>query len=296
MHISDEALNAVRTEGYAVIEGFLAPAELAAAQRGLFDEFPTPQDYFADPDRHRHLVKNQFAGLRIGPFDSWDLTRIAFHPDLVDAAERFCGTEDLDLYKIELWAKYSGSIDYDQAHHRDFGNHSLVVPRRDGRWPQLTTFILLSDVTDIDGPTKVVPRAVGDQVPMIPNRLEPGDLVDAEVAVTGPAGSIFLYTTDVLHRASAMTGDGRSRFALLADYAASGNPWMGKTSWPGLANRPAFAELFVNATPRERDLFGFPRPGNEYWNEQTLSDVGTRWPGIDLSPYAIEHAVAQDRS
>ena len=26
-------------------------------------------------------------------------------------------------------------------------------------------------------------------------------------------------------------------------------------------------------TVRERDLFGFPRPGDDYWNEQTLADV-----------------------
>jgi hypothetical protein len=41
----------------------------------------------------------------------------------------------------------------------------------------------------------------------------------------------------------------------------------------------------ANASPRERDLFGFPPPGHEYWNEQTLRDVAARWPGIDMTPY-----------
>jgi Phytanoyl-CoA dioxygenase (PhyH) len=285
MHISDETLNTVRTNGYAVQEGFLSATELAAAREGLFQEFPEHDDYFADPERHRHLVKHQFAGLRLGPFTSWPLTRLTFHPDLVNAAERFCGTTNLELYKIELWAKYSGAVDYDQAHHRDFGNHSLVVPRRDLRWPQLITFILLSDVTEHNGPTRVIPRQVGDDTPMIPHTLERGELVDHEVAITGPAGSIFLYTTDVIHRGSAMTGTDQSRFMLLADYAARGNPWMGKMSWPGFANRPAFEALMVNTTVRERDLFGFPPPGHEYWNDQTLADVAARWPGIDLSVY-----------
>ncbi len=31
---------------------------------------------------------------------------------------------------IELWAKYSGAIDYDQPLHRDFGNHTMTVPKR----------------------------------------------------------------------------------------------------------------------------------------------------------------------
>jgi hypothetical protein len=31
--------------------------------------------------------------------------------------------------------------------------------------------------------------------------------------------------------------------------------------------------------------FGFPPPGHEYWNEQTLHDVGRRYPGMDMEPY-----------
>ena len=286
MHIGDDVLHQVRTDGYAVVEGFLTPDELAAAREGLFEQFPTHDQYFADPEQHRSIVAHQFAGLRVGPFESWGLNRVAIHPDLVDAAERFCGTTSLDLYKIELWAKYSGAVDYDQPHHRDFNNHNLLVPRRDLRWPQLTTFILLSDVTEEDGPTKVIPRHIGDPIPLWPNRLEPGELVEHEIAVTGPAGSIFLYTTDVLHRGSAFTGHPRSRFALLADFQARGNPWQGKVSWPDRAPRPAFHHLLNHATPRERDLFGFPLPGHEYWNEQTLADVAARWPGIDMTPYS----------
>jgi hypothetical protein len=285
VHISDDVLDAVRTKGFAVMEGFLTPTEIAAARKGLFDEFPTPDRYFANPQEFASLVRHQFAGLRLGPFTSWDLTRLAFHPDLVNAAERFCGSSDLELYKIELWGKYSGSVDYDQVHHRDFGNHSLVVPRRDLKWPQLTTFILLSDVTEEDGPTKVIPRSLGDRVPLIPHDLGQGELLAHEEAITGPAGSIFLYSTDVIHRGSAMTGNHRSRFVLLADYAQRGNPWMGKMSWPNQANQRSFATLMSNATPRERDLFGFPPPGHEYWNEQTLADVAARWPGIDMTPY-----------
>jgi hypothetical protein len=38
-------------------------------------------------------------------------------------------------------------------------------------------------------------------------------------------------------------------------------------------------------SPRERDLFGWPPAGSEYWNAQTLRDVALRYPGIDLTPY-----------
>ena len=40
-----------------------------------------------------------------------------------------------------------------------------------------------------------------------------------------------------------------------------------------------------SARVRERDLFGFPRPGDAYWNEQTLADVALRYPGMDMAPY-----------
>ncbi len=293
MRIPDAALDRVRTDGFAVIEGFLTDEEVALAQDGLFREFPRPDDYFADPAANAELVDTQFSGIRLPPYHSWDLNRLAFHPDLVDAAERFCGSTDLQLYKVELWPKYSGAVDYDQPLHRDYGNHSLVVPRADRRWPQLTTFLLLSDVTEADGPTRVVPRSVGDQEPLWPAKLPPGRLAEAELSVTGSAGTLLLYTTDVLHRGSAMVGDRRSRFMLLADYSVRGNPWMGMISWPRLANHPGWAPMMARAGVRERELFGFPPPGHVYWNRQTLRDVGLRYPEMDMSPYL---AAARDEA
>ncbi len=285
MRIPDSLLDQIWTEGFAILEGFLAPDELAEAQEGMFEDVPTPEDYFADPEAYRDVAETQFAGIRLPPYRSWAVNRLAFHPDLVDAAERFCGSTDLQLYKVELWPKYSGAVDYDQPHHRDYGNHNLVVPRTDGWWPQLTTFTLLSDVTEKDGPTKIIPRSVGDDLPLVPRRLEPGQLAEHEVPVVGPAGSILLYTTDVLHRGSAFTDHPRSRFMLLADYSRRGNPWQGMVSWPSRANHPGWSEMLGRMTVRERDLFGFPPPGHEYWNDQTIRDVGARFPDIDLTPY-----------
>jgi hypothetical protein len=271
----------------------MAPDEVADARDCLWRHYPRPEEYHADPERFAHLARSQFAGLRLFPFAGWALNRLAFHPDLVDAAERFLGTTDLRLYKVELWAKYAGAVDYTQPLHRDFGNHSLVVPRADGWGAQLTTFVLLSDVTDHDGPTMVVPLEHTRDVTFVPDSAEPGwafsvprgSFAEAEVAVTGPAGSLFMYRTDVLHRGSAITGAGRSRFALLADFERRGPTWTAKMAWPDRALDPSWAEVMERATVRERDLFGFPRPGDDYWNEQTLADVQRRYPGMDMGPY-----------
>ncbi len=293
MHISDSHLAEIDEQGFTLVEQFLTADEVAAARAALWFTFPEPEDYFANPAAHEHLTRHQFSGLKVFPFVGWDLNRLAFHPDLVDAAERYLGTTDLDLYKIEAWGKYSGSVAYDQPHHRDFGNHSIVVPRADGAYRQLTTFILLSDVTEEDGPTRLVPLEHTRDVPFIPPEQAPfflgsvpfGRFADVEVPAVGPAGSLLMYRTDVFHRGSNFTGEQRARFALLADYTVRGAPFTGKVAWPNQANHPCWPEVMERATVRERELFGFPAPGDPYWNEQTVRDVGARYPAMDMSPY-----------
>jgi hypothetical protein len=199
-------------------------------------------------------------------------------------AERYLRTTELHLYKVELWAKYAGAVDYDQPLHRDFGSHSLVVPRPESRYQQLTTFIFLSDVTEDDGPTRIVPYDEGKDVPFTPLYLPFGSLAGAEVPCTGPAGSLLVYRTDILHRGSDITGAGRSRFSILVDFQVRGTTWGGKMAWPKQSPE-RWAKFVPQCSVRQRDLFGFPRPGDPYWTEDTLEGVGSRYPGIDLAPY-----------
>jgi Phytanoyl-CoA dioxygenase (PhyH) len=267
------------------MEGFLAPDELEAAQAALPLHFPTQEDYFTDRQAHARFGESQFAGVDEFPYKSPDLNFLAVHPDLVDAAERYLGTPELHLYKIELWAKYAGAINYDQPLHRDFGSHSLVVPRVDGRYQQMTTFIYLSDVTEGDGPTRIVPYDLGQDVPFTPLYIGRSEMADVEVPMLGPAGSLLIYRSDILHRGSNFTAEGHSRFSILVDFQARGTTWGGKMAWPK-DSPDRWATFIPTCTVRQRDLFGFPRPGHDYWNEQTLRDVALRYPGIDMSPYA----------
>ncbi len=286
MRVPDHKLAEVRDRGWTLVEGFLDPDSLRAAQDALWSIYPRPEDYFANPGAHSRFGRSQFAGIRYFPYDSWALNRLTVYPDLVEAAERFCGTQDLHLYKVELWAKYAGAIDYDQPHHRDYDGHTLVVPKANDPFVQMTCFILLSDVTELDGPTKVVALDQTHDTPMVPVRLAPGIFKDQEVSVTGPAGSIFIYRTDVIHRGSDFAAPGRSRFTLMADFQPRGWPWTGRQSWPNFANNDQWAETLAVMTPRERLLFGFPAPGDPYWDAQTLHDVALRYPAMDMSVYA----------
>jgi len=284
MRVPDAVLDEVRERGFALVEGFLSAAELQTAQEALWLHFPRPDDYFADPDAYGRYRASQFAGIDEFPYRSWDLNRLAVHPDLVDLAERYLGTTELHLYKVELWAKYAEAVDYDQPLHRDYGSHSLVVPRLEPRYQQLTTFVFLSDVTDADGPTCIVPYQDGKDVPYTPLYLPFGSLAESEVRCTGAAGSLLVYRTDILHRGSNMTGERRARFSLLADFQVRGTTWGGKMAWPKQSPE-RWAKFIPQCSVRQRDLFGFPRPGDPYWTDETLAGVAARYPGIDLEPY-----------
>jgi hypothetical protein len=293
MRVPDRCVADLHEKGYLIFEGFLGEDELAAAQEALWLHCPRPEEYFADPAAHAWLAQGQWAGEVNGPWRSWDLNRLAFHPDLLDLAERFLGSADLRLYGASLWAKYARAVYYDQRHHRDFVNHTLVVPQRALPATQMENWVLLSDVGEADGPTKVVPLAVGQDVPYWPvpghhditNHLPAGLFAEEEVSMTGPAGTLFAFRPDVLHRGSAMTGQRSSRFALIANYDLWGTRWTGRVAWAERATEPEWFEIIERASPRERSVFGWPAPGDPYWDEQTLADTQTRYPGADLTPY-----------
>ena len=86
-----------------------------------------------------------------------------------------------------------------------------MTPRSESRYQQLTSFIFLSDVSENDGPTRIVPYDRGKDVPFTPLYIDFGALADQEVAAVGPAGSLLIYRTDILHRGSEFVGPGRSR-------------------------------------------------------------------------------------
>jgi hypothetical protein len=294
--VPDRNLQELREQGFTIVEGFLAPDELEAAQEALWLHYPRPEEYFADPSAHQEFARSQFDGTRPAPWQSWDLNRLAFHPDLVDLAERLLGSADLHLYNAELWAKYAGAIDYEQVHHRDFVNHSLVVPNRGDPGRQMLSFVLLSDVDEEDGPTKVVPLETGATRPYWTTGgdedfaggtgIEPAAFAAAEVSVNGPAGTLFTLRSDVLHRGSQITGERRARFVLLADYEVWGPRWTGRMGWPMHSLSPHWTEMMERATPRERELFGFPAIDDPYWNDQTLTDVQFRYPRMDMTRYS----------
>ncbi len=283
--LTEQQLDCFHTDGFVLVPDVLSADEVATMQEGVWRTFPTPADYFADPQAFAELTSTQFSGLVNFPWTSPALNRLIAHPRILAIARQILGVDDIRLYKGELWAKYSGSTDYNQHHHRDFGNHTLVVPSVQRRWMQVTTFTYLCDVDEHNGATAAVPKRYSAHIPLGQRRTEPGDLREREVLACGKAGTTLVYSTEVFHRATSMTGANASRFTLLADYKAADANWTNKHAFGNLGNRPEMIEFVTNVDPDTRTLLDIPAPGHPYWTEQTIADMEVRYPGIDMAPY-----------
>jgi hypothetical protein len=284
MPVTEAHIDELEERGFVVIPGFLSPDEIAAAQEGLWEVYPKPEGFFAHPEKYP-TFETPMRGLQNYPWSSFALNRLPLHPGLLDAAERILGTPDIQLCKAELLAKYAGAADYEQDLHRDYGNHTLVVPRQDGRWRELTTILYLDDVTPENAAPAFVPRMHTDGIKLGHTQLPDQSLRAFEEQATGPAGSLVLYFYDVFHRAVRFAEGHYARFVLFADYRQTDMVWTGKHAFPVAGNRPPMNELVERIDARQRTVLGFPAPGHEYWNEQTLADTQIRYPNIDLEAY-----------
>lgn len=147
--------------GYVVLECFLSAEDLAPAQAELPMLFPTPEEFHsdADPERNaRFRNVSPFAGIDPFPYDAVEWSLLTVHPKLVAFAEAVLESDDIRLYEAHNWAKYGAATDYNQGLHRDYRNHTPMVPTDDRRFGEVEMFVYIHDVGPGDGPTRVVSR------------------------------------------------------------------------------------------------------------------------------------------
>ncbi|HEX2592632.1 MAG TPA: phytanoyl-CoA dioxygenase family protein [Rhizomicrobium sp.] len=304
--------------GWVLIENLLRPDEIEAAYPGLFALYPTPEQYHggADDPRAAAFRKDadvpanqgddpafrpaQFYGLKEFPFTDQTLNLLAIHPAIIAVAEDLLHTRDVRLYQAETFAKYTGVTQYDQPFHADYTNHTMLPPRRDGRYRQLQMFLYLSDVTEAHGATRIVSREWTDDVPVMAlsfpaarvPRERKRDWHAASVSAAGPRGSLLIYSADVVHRGSSMSFPNGGRFFFNLAYKSAGADWVGANPWPrkGMVDWTPFVE---RCSVRQLEVLGFPPPGHDYWDADTLAGCADRYPGLDLTPW--RDALAKDR-
>jgi len=280
--------------GYVLVEGFLEPAELEAARRNLYQYLPDWDEYQARRPLFSNLGSHGASGA-MGwvrhefPYVGDALNRVAVHPFLVEFAERLLGHRDLALSHGAIVGKYAGKGDYEQELHMDFSNNTLAYPLREPRYSDIPMIVYYTDVTLDLGPTYVVSDQLTRDLPPRGHRFYPRDefpeLYDAERPATVPAGSALIYSMRTLHRGSAMRATAGLRFSQFVAFHTAGPRWLGSTSFQRDGGSTEMDHFLTTASPRERELVGFPALGDAYWNEESVAGVAARYPEMDVSPY-----------
>jgi ectoine hydroxylase-related dioxygenase (phytanoyl-CoA dioxygenase family) len=222
------------------------------------------------------------------PFTGDALNFSTIHPDYVAFAERVLGTKRIMLSHGQLGGKYAGTRDFEQELHSDYGNNTLAFPKPDAEILDLPCIVYYTDVTVDLGPTYVVSQSFTRDDPLVPrhrSRAEYPELYEHEFPVTVPAGSALIYSMNTLHRGSAMRASEGVRFAQNIGLKRIDSPWCGQVTFQHQGGQPQMDHFLETATPRQRELVGFPPVGDKYWDEATISGVGARYPGMDMAPY-----------
>lgn len=300
----DAAAKSWSEDGFVVLPGYLPAEVLAPALDELELVFPTGDDFHdgVNADRNERFLGDEFNGIDSFPFVSLALNRIPVCDELVSLASTLLGTPGIRLYSAEAWAKYEGAADYEQDLHRDYLNHTIVVPSSDPAFGQVEIFVFLCEVSTELGAPRMVPRSdVTDSLPAKPNffpRNDPSDdddgfiaspgrpdLYDREIPATGPAGTVVAFQPQTVHRGSAITQPRGSRFTLHLNYRPAAAEWAHRHAWADRSHNPRWYEFVQQADPAQLELFGFPPPGHPYWTPETLAGVAQRYPGLNMTPW-----------
>jgi ectoine hydroxylase-related dioxygenase (phytanoyl-CoA dioxygenase family) len=196
----DPVVRALDRDGYAVVEGVLDPAEVAAIKAELevlLDATPTGRNDFEGFATRR--IYRLFGKTRA--FDEW-----AIHPVVLGVLDAVLGPCQLSAPTgIQI-----GPGEPAQVLHRDDSIYPLPNPHAD---VVLNTMWALDDFTVDNGATRIVAgshRWDRDRQPGSADRI-----VNAEM----PAGSVVCYVGSLLHGGGANTTD-RTRLGVILEYVA----------------------------------------------------------------------------
>jgi hypothetical protein len=288
MHIEQQHLDHLLTHGYALVPDFLGSLELQASRSDVLRYFPSEQELHQTPHRYAWIFDDP-EHLQIEfPFDADAINYNSAHPDIIDLVERLLGVHDILLSQSAIWAKYAGTGSFAQTLHLDYEGNTLVVPRDEGPFRQVNLILYYTDVTETLGPTYIVPqehsRALGTWPPFRPRKKWP-ELYTHERPILAQAGSLLIFGMSTFHRAGEITADTGVRFSQHLVYRSASCPFNGYHQYSQFGEKPELRRFIDRATPRQRELLGFPAPGHPYWNRQTLAGVAARYPKVDMEPY-----------
>ena len=293
-----------RMDGFVILPRYLSEMELAPALSELGIVFPTASGFHDATDpRHKRYRNDEFDGIDVFPFASTELSLLSVAPRLVELAETLLGERDLRIYSAEAWAKYTGATSYEQDLHRDYLNHTVLVPTTAHRLQQLEMFVFLSDVPEELGPPRLVSQRHTADLPANPNFYprhgghgefvaadDHADLYDLEQSGAGPAGTVIAFNLATFHRGTALTKPRGARYTMHLGYRPAQVEWAQRQAWANSSHTPDWYRFVHQATPRQLELFGFPPPKHPFWNPRTILGMKQRYPELDLTPWGASEA------
>jgi hypothetical protein len=299
----DEVVRGWQADGFVILPGFIPADELKPAVDELHLLFPSGAGFHdgTDPRRER-FVGDEFAGIETFPFASTEISLLALHHRLLELAGALLGAADIHLSSAEAWAKYTGACDYDQDLHRDYLNHTLLVPSTTPGCRQVEMFLFLNDVTEDLGPPHLVSRRHTGELPAVPNWfLRPGhdgdgrfveasgspQLYTSEVSGAGPAGTVIAFEVGTFHRGTQLTAPRGVRYSMQMAFRPSDLQWGQRVAWAARSFTGEWDRFVSRATARQLQALGFPHPGHPYWTSETLAGMALRYQDLDLSPWRV---------
>jgi hypothetical protein len=288
VRITDQQIEQYLRHGFVIVPGFLAGDELAAARAGILTYFPTAEELSATPHRYGAIYDDPEHLQVEFPFANDALNDVSTHLELIRFVERVLGSKDVLLSQAAIWAKYAGTGDFSQGLHLDYQGNTLVVPREDGDFRQVNMILYYSDVGASLGPTYVVSQEKTRDLPLWPThrtRKKDAKLYELEKPVLAKAGDLFLFGMRTWHRASGMTAAHGVRFSHHLVWRSSRHGFQGYHQWSQMGEKPELQQFIERATPRQREVLGFPRPDDPYWNDDTRAAVALRYAKMDMRPY-----------
>lgn len=271
-----------------MVRGFLEPGELSAARANMLRYVPTPEELAATPERYPWVFEEADRLQTEFPFSGDALNDIATHPAMISFCERALGTRDVLLSQSAIWAKYAGTGDFEQALHLDYQGNTLVAPRDDGDYRQINMILYYSDAGEEMGPTCVVPASHTAGLPLWPPfrpRKKNPELYRHERRMLASAGDLLIFGMRTWHRASEITADFGARFSHHMIWRSAAHAFQGFHLWSHLGEKPELHRFIERATPRQREVLGFPKPDDPYWTAEMVETVQRRYPGMNMAPY-----------
>ena len=288
VRISHEQTGTLLRDGYVLVPGFLTDEELSAARADMLRYFPSADELAATPNRYMWIHEDPEHIQVEFPFAGDALNDNSTHPEIIALVEQLLGTREILLSQSAIWAKYAGTGSFEQPMHLDYEGNTLVAPRDDGPFRQVNMILYYTDVNEEMGPTWLVPQGrvpeAGVWPPFRPRKKYP-ELYRHERPILAKAGSLLIFSMRTFHRAGEMTADFGVRFTHHLVYRSAACVFNGYHQYSQFGEKPEMRQFLQRATPRQRELVGFPPPGHPYWNEQTLAEVGRRYPKMDMEAY-----------